>query len=162
MQRSLLVFPVGRRLTIDDSANSLQGCDVVQPGELDPGRHIVLVPKSHDDVLTDKQRVDYSAYREQFLTWLSKVGKNEDKAEGYSPYTVYATISKWGWVTQLRSTLFSTLAVRRRGSRRWSRMAGGASRVSNRFNDQTPLWKSPIVESIGVLNREDGFSTIVE
>lgn len=65
-----------------------------------------MVPKSHDDVLTDKQRVDYRAYREQFLTWLLKVGKNEEKAEGYSPYTVYATgyrtaaFDKWMWEEQ--------------------------------------------------------------
>ena len=90
----------------DESPNSLQDCDVVPPGELDPGRRIVLVPKSHDDVLTDKQRVDYLAYREQFLTWLLNVGKNKEKAEGYSPYTVYATgyrtaaFDRWMWEEQ--------------------------------------------------------------
>ena len=83
--------------------NSLTDCDVIDPGEIDPGRSIVLVPKSHHSVTTEKQRVDYWNYRKQFLTWLLKVGKNEEKAEGYSPYTVYATgyrtaaFDKWVW-----------------------------------------------------------------
>jgi integrase len=83
--------------------NSLTDCDVLDPNELDPGRRIVLVPESHHGVLTEKQRVDYADYRKQFLTWLLKVGKDETKAEGYSPYTVYGTgyrtaaFDRWAW-----------------------------------------------------------------
>ena len=71
--------------------NSLTDCGVIDRNEIDPGRRIVLVPKSHHSATTEKQRVDHQNYREEFLTWLLKVGKNEEKAEGYSPYAVYAT-----------------------------------------------------------------------
>ncbi|MWG33891.1 tyrosine-type recombinase/integrase [Halomarina oriensis] len=83
--------------------NSLTDCGVIDRNEIDPGRSIVLVPKSHHCATTEKQRVDYQTYRKQFLTWLLKVGKNEEKAEGYSPYTVYATgyrtaaFDRWMW-----------------------------------------------------------------
>jgi site-specific recombinase XerD len=82
---------------------TLSRCDVSIHSDFDPERSIPVVPKTHDGVLTEKQLVDYSDLREQFLSWLLKVGKNPEKAEGYSPYTVYSTASRtarfdlWLW-----------------------------------------------------------------
>lgn len=71
--------------------------------DLDPGRNIVIVPSGNRDMLSEKEAVDYRDYREKFLKWLLHVGKNPDKATGYSPYTVYesgyraAAFDRWVW-----------------------------------------------------------------
>ena len=69
----------------------LENCDVKLNGDLDPGRSIPVVPQSHDDVLTEKELVDYKAQRVKFLSWLLNVGKDPDRAKGYAEYTIYST-----------------------------------------------------------------------
>ena len=81
----------------------LENCDVKLNGDLDPGRNIAVIPQSHDSVLSDKQLVDYKEQRIKFLSWLLNVGKNPERATGYSEYTVYSTayrtanFDKWVW-----------------------------------------------------------------
>jgi integrase len=70
---------------------TLSRCPLFTNGDIDTDRPIPVVPKSHDYALTKKQLVDYKDRRVQFLSWLLKIGKHPDKAEGYSPYTVYGT-----------------------------------------------------------------------
>lgn len=87
-------------------SNTLADCDVIDQDALDPGRNIVIVPKSNREALTDKQFLDYWTYRKQFLTGLLKVLKHPETAEGYSPYTVYAdgyrtaTFDRWLWANR--------------------------------------------------------------
>jgi integrase len=69
----------------------LSRCPLFTKGDIDTDRHIPVVPKSHDGVLSEKQLVDYKDRRIEFLSWLFNVEKNPDKAEGYSPYTIYST-----------------------------------------------------------------------
>ena len=82
----------------------LKRCDVNLAGDLDPGRSIPVVPKSHDDVLTEKELVDYKSQRVKFLSWLLNFGKSPDKGQGYSEYTIYsdayrtAKFDKWVWI----------------------------------------------------------------
>jgi integrase len=82
---------------------TLENCDVDVETNLDPGRSIVIVPKTLDDVLIDRQLVDYKDQRVQFLSWLLNIGKNPRRAEGYAPYTVYsdayrtARFDQWVW-----------------------------------------------------------------
>ena len=78
--------------------------DVSLNGDLDPGRNIPVVPKSHEGVLTERELVDYKDQRVKFLSWLLKFGKSPDKDKGYSEYTVYsdayrmAKFDKWVWI----------------------------------------------------------------
>ena len=71
------------------SGNLPKGCDDSIDADLDPGRSIKIVPEGNYQMLTEKQIVDYHSYRRTFLEWLLYLGKNPEKAEGYSPYTVY-------------------------------------------------------------------------
>ena len=81
----------------------LERCDVPLPGNLDPNRSIVVVPETHDGVLSEKQRVDYRDQRARLLSWLLNVGKSPTEGEGYSQYTVYSTsyrtarFDRWVW-----------------------------------------------------------------
>lgn len=81
----------------------LERCDVPLPGNLDPNRSIVVVPETHDGVLSEKQRVDYRDQRARFLSWLLNVGKSPTEGEGYSQYAVYSTsyrtarFDRWVW-----------------------------------------------------------------
>ncbi len=68
----------------------LKRCDVSLNGDLDPGRSIPVVPKSHEGVLTEKELVDYKDQRVKFLSWLLNFGKSPDKSKAYSEYTVYS------------------------------------------------------------------------
>ena len=52
---------------------TLKNCDIGVDPDLDPGRSIVVVPKTHDSVLSEKQLVDYKEQRIQFLSWLFNV-----------------------------------------------------------------------------------------
>mgnify|MGYP000527786784 CR=1 FL=1 len=82
---------------------TLKNCDIGVDPDLDPGRSIVVVPKTHACVLSEKQLVDYKEQRIQFLSWLLNVGKKPNRAEGYAEYTVYsdsyrtARFDKWMW-----------------------------------------------------------------
>lgn len=79
------------------------GCDVLSTDRLDPGRNIVLVPGPNQEFLSPKEQIDYRDYREQFLKWLLREGKNPEEALGYSEYTVYesgyrtAAFDLWTW-----------------------------------------------------------------
>ncbi len=71
--------------------------------EIDPNRSITIVPDSNAELLGEKEEIDYHDYRERFLTYLLRMGKNPEKAEGYSPYSVYSTANRtarfdrWLW-----------------------------------------------------------------
>lgn len=70
---------------------TLSRCPTFTSGKPDCERPIPVIPQSHDGELTDKQFIDYRDTRTQFLSWLLNIGKQPDKGEGYSPYTVYST-----------------------------------------------------------------------
>ena len=82
---------------------TLSRCTESGSADFDLNRGIVVIPKSHDDVLTEKQAVNYREHRTKFLSWLLNVGKDPERAEGYSPHTVYGTayrtarFDKWRW-----------------------------------------------------------------
>lgn len=75
---------------MDDLPNSLKRCDVLIPTDaMEPSREVVIVPKWHREFLSKKEMVDYYEYRKPFLKYLVNMGKNLEKAKGYSPHTVY-------------------------------------------------------------------------
>lgn len=82
---------------------TLERCDVVSNVELDPGRSIVVVRETHEEVLNKKHLVDYKQHRAQFLSWLLQFGKKPSNAFGYADYTVYseayrtAKFDQWVW-----------------------------------------------------------------
>jgi integrase len=92
---------------IEELPITLENCDVGFANDLDPNRRITVVPKTHDSVLSDRQLVDYKDQREQFLSWLLKIGKKPDRAKGYSQYTVYSDA--------YRSARFDLWVCERRG-----------------------------------------------
>ncbi len=49
------------------SGNPTNPSDNRIDADLDPGRHIVIVPSGAKEWLSEKQYVDYHGYREQFL-----------------------------------------------------------------------------------------------
>jgi len=57
---------------------------------------ISIVPKKNENYLTEKERSDYLKYRKTFLKYLIRQGKNPQKAEGYSPYSVGMTANRVG------------------------------------------------------------------
>ena len=87
----------------DDLPNTAKSCNLINPDEIDSDRNITLIPQSGDAKLTDKEYVDYWSYRKKLLSYLLKLGKSEEKAQGYSPYTVYSdtyrqtTFDEWVW-----------------------------------------------------------------
>jgi len=40
----------------------------------------MVIPESHDKVLTDKQLINYKKHRTKFFSWLLNVGKDVDRA----------------------------------------------------------------------------------
>ena len=83
--------------------NPLQGCPESVTTDLDPGRRILIVPTKNKAYLDNTELVDYYEYRKRFLDWLLHFGKNPNKAEGYSPHTVFSTGARtarfdlWRW-----------------------------------------------------------------
>jgi len=69
----------------------LERCPGFDTDMLEPNRNSNIVQKRQEEFLTDKQLVDYYEYRKKFLTYLLRMGKNPQKANGYSPYTVKNT-----------------------------------------------------------------------
>jgi hypothetical protein len=63
----------------------------------------MVIPEPHEEVLTDKKLTNYKEHRKKFLVWLLNVGKDPERAEGFSPHTVYGTsnrtaeFDKWRW-----------------------------------------------------------------
>jgi hypothetical protein len=76
---------------MEDLPITLSRCPEFTYGEIDYERRIPVVPKSHDSVLTEKQFVDYKDSRVRSPSCLFNAGKTPEKAEGYSPYTIYFT-----------------------------------------------------------------------
>jgi len=79
-------------------------CPVEAANEkMEPSRQIRVVPNKNENYLTEKEQVDYKEYRKTLLSYLLKVGKNPQKAQGYSPHSVYATGNRlarfdlWVW-----------------------------------------------------------------
>ena len=69
---------------------------------MEANRNIVVVPQKNESFLSEKKLVDYREYRQGFLTYLLRHSKNPQKAEGYSPYSVYNTANRlvrdlWMW-----------------------------------------------------------------
>jgi len=87
----------------DDSEQTAEPCNVISTDQMEGGRAIRVVPKSNEGMLTDKQLVDYRSQRRDFLSSLLNVLKDPERANGYSPHTVYATgyraaaFDRWVW-----------------------------------------------------------------
>lgn len=71
--------------------------------QIEPARSIKIVPGPNEEQLNEQQLADYRGYRYEFINWLRREGKNPEKVEGYSDYTVYETAYKcarfdrWVW-----------------------------------------------------------------
>ena len=74
-----------------EKPNTLERCPGFDSDMMEPNRTITIVQKNQRDFLTDKAAVDYYEYRKPFLTYLLRMGKDPEKAKGYSPYTVCQT-----------------------------------------------------------------------
>lgn len=81
----------------------LSRCPEIEGDEIGLDRGIVVIPKSHESWLNDKQLINYKEHRVRFLSWLWNVGKDVERATGYSEYTVYgsayrtARFDRWRW-----------------------------------------------------------------
>ena len=82
---------------------TLSRCTETDGSVSDLNRGIMVIPETHESVLTDKQLINYKEHRTKFLSWLLNVGKDPERAEGYSPHTIYGTayrtarFDKWRW-----------------------------------------------------------------
>lgn len=54
----------------------------------DPFNDITLVPNNTEELLNERQYLDYRSEREHCLDWLLTFGKEPEKAEGYAKTTV--------------------------------------------------------------------------
>jgi integrase len=81
----------------------LERCPGFDSDMMEPNRTITIVQKRQEEFLTDKQVVDYYEHRKKFLAYLLRMGKDPEKAKGYSPYTVDGTADRtarfdfWRW-----------------------------------------------------------------
>lgn len=79
--------------------------------DIGDGRDIKLVPDPNREKLNQKQLIDYVEHRRRWITWLREQGKNPEKYEGYSSYTVYETsyktarFDRWVWDEENRYTV---------------------------------------------------------
>ena len=79
--------------------------------EIEGGRSLRIVPESNAEQLNKKQLVDYREHRRAFIQWLRSIGKDLEKKEGYSDYTVYETsykaarFDRWVWSQEGRYTI---------------------------------------------------------
>jgi integrase len=86
-----------------EKPNTLKRCDGFDSDLMEPNRTITIVRKGQRNFLSDKAALDYYEYRKPFLTYLIRIGKNPEKAKGYSPYTVSNTANRtarfdmWVW-----------------------------------------------------------------
>jgi len=89
------------------TAKQNERCDI----QIEPGRSIKIVPGPNEEQLNEQQEVDYRDHRWKFTQWLLDEGKNPDKIEGYSQYTVYETaykcarFDKWVWSQENRYSI---------------------------------------------------------
>lgn len=89
------------------TANRNERCDI----QIEPGRVIKIVPVANEEQLNEMQLVDYREHRWEFIDWLRAEGKNPEKREGYSDYTVYETgyrtarFDRWVWSEENRYTI---------------------------------------------------------
>ena len=71
---------------------------------------IKIVPETTKDQLNQRQLLDYTNHREKLISWLLHVGKNPEKAEGYSPQTLkyrcyrIDRFYRWVWEEEDRYT----------------------------------------------------------
>lgn len=72
-------------MAVEDSSPrfSVQSAETSNVVEAERGR-ITIVPEPTQERLNDKQHVDYRNHRERWIKWLLNLGKNPEKAEGYS------------------------------------------------------------------------------
>lgn len=86
-----------------EKPRTLERCPGFESDMLEPNRNISIVQKRQEEFLTEKQLLDYYQYRKEFLTYLLRIGKDPQKAKGYSPYTVKNTADRtarfdlWVW-----------------------------------------------------------------
>lgn len=79
--------------------------------QIEPARSIKIVPEPNEEELSEKQLVDYREHRWEFITWLRQQGKDPERYEGYSDYTVYNTayrtarFDRWVWNVEDRYTI---------------------------------------------------------
>ena len=71
---------------------------------------VTVVPETTEELLTQRQLVDYRAYREELIRWLLHIGKNPRKAEGYAVETIKTRafrmdqFMRWVWEEEDRYT----------------------------------------------------------
>ena len=88
------------------TANNHERCAI----QIEPARSIKIVPGPNEEQLSEMQLVDYKDHRWGFIKWLRTKGKNPEKREGYSDYTVYETgyrcarFDRWAWDYEERYT----------------------------------------------------------
>lgn len=81
---------------------------------LEVNRKIPIVLKKNEEMLDVARLEMYRTHRRNFLYWLATEGKNPDKADGYSPYTVHETnhrtaeFERWVWGNRGGFTLTPT------------------------------------------------------
>jgi integrase len=81
------------------TANQNERCAI----QIEPSRSIKIVPEQNEKHLNEQQHADYREYRWKFIQWMREIGKNPEKAEGYSDYTAYesayrtARFDRWAW-----------------------------------------------------------------
>ncbi|MDL0138788.1 site-specific integrase [Halobacterium salinarum] len=86
-----------------EKPNRLLRCPGFDSTQMEPNRAITIVRRDQRDFLSDKAVIDYYDHRKKLLTWLLRLGKQPDKAQGYSPYTVCQTghrlsrFDMWVW-----------------------------------------------------------------
>lgn len=81
---------------MSDRPKCLKRCEGIDSDLTEPNRTIPIIREDHEAFLTHKERLDYYEYRKPFLVYLLRIGKNPQKAEGYSPYTVGETAQRTG------------------------------------------------------------------
>jgi len=110
---------------------------------MEPNRSITIVRKGQQEFLSDKAVVDYYEYRKSFLTYLLRIGKNPEKANGYSPYTVCNTAN--------RTARFDTWVWENRGGYKTPPDEDDARAYMETvaFRDVTESTKGKILEALG-------------
>jgi hypothetical protein len=63
---------------------TLSRCPEMEGAEIDLDHDTVVIPKSHEGWLNDKQFINYRQHRVRFLSRLWNVEKDTESATGYS------------------------------------------------------------------------------
>lgn len=90
---------------------------------------IPLVPEPTEELLNTRQVVDYESHREDLLNWLLHVGKNPERAEGYSRSTLkndaYRLDKFYRWVWENQSEGYTTDVSHQQANQYVKRLAYG-------------------------------------